>query len=358
LRAEYYTSSDVFAVEQERIFSTHWLAVGHTSHLPASGAYVVFQIGSESVLITRDAAGGLRAFHNVCRHRGSRLCTEDKGQLPGKIQCPYHAWIFGLDGQLIGAPNMREVAEFRKEDYPLLPVPLRCCEGVIFICFSREAEHLELFDRVQKRQFERFSPWKISVLRSVHRTQYDVRANWKLFFQNYSECYHCPTVHPLLNRLTPYRNSSNDLEEGAVLGGPMQLANANGSMTMDGTRCATPFAELDDRDRGSVYYYTFFPNMFLSLHPDYVLIHRAIPLAVDRTRIICEWFFNPDAIGQADFDPSGAIEFWDMTNRQDWKLCERSQQGIASSGYTPGPYADLESQLAAFDRHYLEVLEH
>ncbi|MEE8368785.1 MAG: aromatic ring-hydroxylating dioxygenase subunit alpha [Thermoanaerobaculia bacterium] len=358
LPAGYYTASEIFELEQERLFSNLWLAVGHTSQLSESGSYLVFQIGIESVLVVRNSTGELRAFHNVCRHRGSRLCTQESGHLPGKIQCPYHAWTYDLDGQLLGAPNMQEVSGFQRDDYPLHSVSLRCAEGVVFISFSEQPEHLESFESVQASLFERFARWQIPELRSVHRTQYDVDANWKLFFQNYSECYHCPTVHPLLNRLTPYRNSSNDLVEGPVLGGPMELSRADGSMSMDGSRCAAPLAELSARDHKLVYYYTIFPNMFLSLHPDYVLIHRSIPLAVDRTRIICEWFFHPDAIERADFDPSGALDFWDMTNRQDWELCERAQQGIASSGYTPGPYADLESQLAAFDRHYLEVLGH
>ena len=151
--------------------------------------------------------------------------------------------------------------------------------------------------------FGKFSQWQIADLQSVHRTVYDVEANWKLLFQNYSECYHCPTVHPVLNQLTPYRNSINDLEEGPFLGGPMQLAKPGGSMTMNGARCAAPLGALEGDDLDLVYYYTIFPNIFLSLHPDYVLIHRAEPRAVDHTRIVCEWYFHPDAVALKDFDP-------------------------------------------------------
>ena len=194
-------------------------------------------------------------------------------------------------------------------------------------------------------------------LRSVHQTVYDVDANWKLFFQNYSECYHCPNVHPQLNRLTPYRDSFNDLPEGPFLGGPMKLAaGAGGSMTMSGRACAAPLAGLSDTDLELIYYYTVFPSMFLSLHPDYVLIHRAEPRRHDRTRVFCDWYFHPTAIAEPGFDPSDAIEFWDVTNRQDWELCTISQQGIGSRAYRPGPYAALESQLAAFDREYLAAL--
>jgi Rieske 2Fe-2S family protein len=193
-------------------------------------------------------------------------------------------------------------------------------------------------------------------LKSVHQTVYEVEANWKLFFHNYSECYHCPGVHPHLNKLTPYRNTENDLTEGPLLGGPMWMSNVEGSMTMTGKRCAPPFAALTAEERGRVYYYTLFPSAFMSLHPDYVLVHRATPLAIDRTRIVCDWYFHPEAIAAPDFDAQPAIEFWDLTNRQDWALCANAFSGVRSHAWEPGPYSELESQLAAFDRHYLRVL--
>ena len=138
----------------------------------------------------------------------------------------------------------------------------------------------------------------------------------------------------------------------------MKMAIDGGSMTMTGARCAAPLGDVSGDDLNLVYYYTLFPNLFLSLHPDYVLIHRGDPQAVDQTRITCEWYFHPDAIARDDFDPQPAVEFWDMTNRQDWHLCTISQEGIASRAYTPGPYSELESQLAAFDREYLRALGH
>jgi Rieske 2Fe-2S family protein len=203
----------------------------------------------------------------------------------------------------------------------------------------------------------KFAQWRIEELRSVHQTVYEVEANWKLFFQNYSECYHCPPVHKVLNKLTPYRGSVNDLDEGPFLGGPMKMSAGRGSsMTMSGRACGTTLGEVSGDDLGLVYYYTIFPSMFLSLHPDYVLVHRGVPVAASHTRIYCDWYFHPDAIDAPGFDPVEAIEFWDMTNREDWDLCTIAQQGISSRAYTPGPYAELESQLAAFDREYLRAL--
>lgn len=349
----YYTSEAVYRREMERIFSERWIFAGHASQIPEDGDYFLFEIGNESLIVVRDRQGKVRAFYNVCRHRGARVCVETAGRFASGIQCPYHAWTYGLDGALVGAPIMGEVENFSKEDYPLKPVAARVWEGLVFINLATEPQP---FEQAFGRLFGKFSRWHIADLQSVHRTVYDVRANWKLLFQNYSECYHCPTVHPTLNQLTPFRNSINDLDEGPFLGGPMQLAKSGGSMTMSGVRCAAPLGELSDDDLDLVYYYTIFPNLFLSLHPDYVLIHRGEPMTVDHTRIICEWFFHPDAMTLKDFDPQPAIEFWDMTNRQDWHLCTISQQGISSRAYSPGPYSNLESQLAAFDREYLQAL--
>jgi Rieske 2Fe-2S family protein len=137
----------------------------------------------------------------------------------------------------------------------------------------------------------------------------------------------------------------------------MWMSNPEGSMTMTGERCAPPFAGLSDEERARVYYYTLFPSAFLSFHPDYVLIHRAQRLAIGRTRIVCDWFFHRDAAAAPGFDPQPAIAFWDLTNRQDWELCANAYKGVSSRAWQPGPYSDLESQLAAFDRQYLRALD-
>jgi Rieske 2Fe-2S family protein len=353
LPAEFYTSLEVFTREREQVFRRHWLYAGHVSELPEAGSYFLFELDGESVVVVRDGEGTVRAFHNVCRHRGSALCREAAGRVPGKIQCAYHAWTYGLDGALLAAPNMHDVADFRLEDWPLRAVAVEVCEGFVFASF---AEVPEPFAAAHAPLLGRFARWHLPELASAHRTCYEVEANWKLLFQNYSECYHCPVAHPLLNRLTPYRAAWNDLDEGPILGGPMKMSREGGSMTMDGRRCAPPLGEVGGEDLNLVHYYTIFPNLFLSLHPDYVLVHRLEPLGPARTRIRCDWFFDRRRVGTPEIDPARAVEFWDLTNRQDWDLVTGAQRGVASSGYVPGPYAELESQLAAFDRHYLRVL--
>jgi Rieske 2Fe-2S family protein len=353
LPGEYFTSKEIFREERERIFRRRWLAAGHVSEIPRPGDYLIFELDEESVLVLRGAGGEIRAFHNFCRHRGTRLCGESAGSVGAAIQCPYHAWTYELDGRLRAAPNMADVAQFDRADYPLLPVGLAEWEGFLFVHLGDSPGPLAQEMPALPGKFGR---WRMEELSSVHRTAYEAEANWKLFFHNYSECYHCPNVHPHLNKLTPYKNTTNDLDEGTVLGGAMWMTNADGSMTVGGERCAPLLPGLGEADRGHVGYYIIFPSMFLSLHPDYVLVHRVRSLAPTRTRIVCDWFFHPEAIAAPGFDPQPAIDFWDLTNRQDWELCANAQKGVASRFYVPGPYAEIESQLAAFDREYLRAM--
>jgi Rieske 2Fe-2S family protein len=353
LAREYFVSDDVFRTERERIFWKSWLLVGHVSQLDRPGAYFLFELDHESVIVLRDGAGDVRAFHNHCRHRGSRLCREASGTFGATIQCPYHAWTYGLDGALRAVPTMTDVAGFRTADYPLHPVALEIWQGFVFVNLARQPQP---FADALPALVGKFAHRNAAELKSAHRKVYEIDANWKLIFHNFSECYHCPTVHPQLNRLTPFRNTENDLDEGSVLGGPMWMTNPEGSMTIGGARCAAPFPGLSAEERGRVYYYTVFPSGFISFHPDYVMLHRAIPLTREHTRVVCEWFFHPDAIATPGFDPMPAVEFWDITNRQDWELCENAHRGVVSNAWEPGPYSELESQLAAFDRHYLRIM--
>ncbi len=189
--------------------------------------------------------------------------------------------------------------------------------------------------------------------------EYDVRANWKLIFQNYSECYHCLGVHPELSKISPYDSAENDLTEGPFLGGFMRIASDK-SLTMSGNACALPVGNFGNEDFRFVFYYSIFPNMLLSLHPDYAMVHQLEPQSPERTLIFCDWFFNPEAAGVTDpgykFDPDDAVEFWDMVNKQDGHVCELSQRGISSRAYEPGPYSARESIPAAWDDYYLRQI--
>jgi Rieske 2Fe-2S family protein len=350
----YYTSRDIFEDEQERIFARRWLLVGREEQAASAGEYFLTTIGRDNLIIVRGQDGRLRALYNVCRHRGTRMCEQTSGKFLGSIMCPYHAWTYNLDGTLLAARNMDGVPDFDKARYPLRQAALATWEGFVFVNL---AEHPEPFEVAFAPLLGRFARWHIAQLRVARTIVYDLRCNWKLIVQNYSECYHCPLVHPALDKLTPYDSGRNDLLEGPFLGGYMTLRVPGSRMSMSGKAHYPPLGDLTGEELDRVYYYAIFPTMLLSLEPDYVMVHRIEPLAVDRSIVTCQWLFHPDTMAQPDFDPSDAVDFWDMTNRQDWHVCELSQEGVASRAYTPGPYANQEGLLYQFDRYYRSVME-
>jgi glycine betaine catabolism A len=371
LPQKYFVSGELFDREQEKIFGRHWVLAGHQKEIAQPGDYFVREVlpspkgfgmtgTGESVIVVRDKAGDVRAFYNVCRHRGTRLCEEASGHAAA-IQCPYHAWTYGLDGRLVGAPHMDEVRGFDRDEYSLCPVKVGVWEGFIFVNLADDAMELEEW---LAPLAGKFSPWNLPNLRSARRVEYDVKANWKLMFENYAECYHCPGVHPQLQKVSPYDSAENDLSEGPFLGGFMKI-NAGRGLTVSGNACAMKIDHPPSQGYGAageqgngerVFYYSIFPNMLLSLHPEYVMVHQLWPQSPERTLIVCDWLFHPDAFNRKDFNPDDAIVFWDVTNKQDWHVCELSQQGIASRAYKSGPYSSRESIPAAWDREYLKRL--
>jgi Rieske 2Fe-2S family protein len=352
----YFTDPAILAQEKERLLLNGWVAVGRAEQVAKPGAYFVADVAGQSIIVLRDKTGTIRAFYNVCAHRGSRLCEEHQGQLSETLQCPYHAWTYALDGRLIGAPSTNDLEGFSKSDWPLRPVAVGSWEGFLFLNLSPMPEPFEQYMGPVWDRFVRFGSSDLLLGKTI---EYTVKANWKLIVQNYSECYHCALVHPELTKLTPPTGGANDLTDGAFLGGYMDLNNPTGSMTMSGRACGLPVSgSLPAEDHSRVYYYSLMPNMLLSLHPDYVMYHILWPRSTNETSISCSWLFNPKTLTDPSFDINDGVEFWDITNRQDWHVCELSQQGIESRGYRPGPYSHRESIPASFDRYYLRALGH
>jgi len=353
LDARWYLSADHFEAERERIFGRHWICIGRAEQIAGTGDFFTYEIAGESLILTRDGAGRIHAFFNVCRHRGTRICTEAVGTFKGSMQCPYHAWTYGLDGALLAARNMDSIEGFDRADYPLRQAAVETFEGFVFVNL---AAYPEPFETAFAPLFGRFATWTIADLRSARRIRYELACNWKLVFQNYSECYHCQLIHPQLDRLSPSDSGFNDLTDGAFLGGYSTLRSPGASLTTTGRLHRKPIGSVSGEELGRVYYYTIFPSLLLSLHPDYVMVHYVRPKSAGRTEIDCEWLFSPAEMVADDFDPADAVEFWDLTNRQDWRINELTQAGIASRAYTPGPYAQQEGLLHAFDRHYLRLM--
>lgn len=349
LPARYYTDPDFFRDELERFYCQTWICAGRADQIPAPGDYFLREIAEESIIITRDGNGSLRGFFNVCRHRGTRICGTAEGHFPGRIQCGYHGWTYGLDGSLIGAPHVHD--GFCREDYPLNRVHIDMWDGNIFMNLSPEPVPLaiQLEDLPQK-----FLPWQMSELRMYRRIEYGVKANWKLIMLNYNECLHCPILHPALSAITDYLSGENEEPHRGYIGGCMDFQAGAKTMSKDGKLRRDYLPALSADERNKVYYYAIFPNLLLSLHPDYVMTHTLWPRAVDHTDVICEWHFHPDEMIKPHFEAEDAVEFWDITNRQDWAISELSQAGIKSRAYKPGPYSRCESLPRAFDLMVLD----
>jgi phenylpropionate dioxygenase-like ring-hydroxylating dioxygenase large terminal subunit len=353
LPASYYSDPAQYERELRHIHSEMWLWAGRAEQVAKPGDFVVRTVAGANVIVLRGDDGAVRAFHNVCRHRGTLLCNEAEGSFPGKIRCPYHAWTYDYAGRLVGAPHMDKVEGFREQDHPLGAIAAEVWDGHVFINLSARPVP---FEQHLGELRERLRPWRMEDLVRVERRVYDVRANWKLIVQNYSECLHCPIVHPLLNRQSHYMSGDNEPPQPTYLGGSMELRDGMKTLSLDGQTRRQPLPGLSERERRCIYYYALLPNLLLNLHPDYMLTFQIWPLAVDRTDVVCEWHFHPDAIAAADFDASDAVEFWDLTNRQDWELSERAHEGISTLGYRPGPYSNREELLVGFDRFVLERL--
>lgn len=337
--------------ETERIFSQNWMCVGRETELLGGDGIRPFNWEQHRLFIVRGDAGPPKVFRNFCRHRGSVLVTDDNcRQIGQRLQCPYHAWTYDRQGKLLAAPNMDGATDFAAEDFGLLEVPSAIEAGFVWINFSPSQTIQEFLQPLA----DVFHGWRIAELQVAAELKYRVRANWKLIFQNYNECYHCPIVHPALNRLTPFRGASNWLEQGPILGGPMQLAERCRTMSETGEWVGTPIDRLSQHQREQVLYFTIFPSLFLSAHPDYVMIHLLQRVSVNETEIVCQFLFQERDLASDRFDPSQAVKFWDVTNRQDWEVCQGAQLGMEDPNYVPGPYSSLESVVSAFDRYYLD----
>lgn len=343
----FYTDPDYDRAERERFFGNEWVCIGREEQLLEPGTYLNVEVAGESLIVLRDDANGLRAFYNVCRHRGTRICSEPEGRTGHSLICPYHAWTYDLQGRLVGAPHMEDVPGFQREDYPLHAATADLWEGHVFVHLGTQPSSLA--DRLGPLA-EKFRNWGMAELRRASRVEYDVRANWKLLIHNYSECLHCPVNHPALQKLSHYLSGVNEPATEAWLGGAMELRPGVDTLNDDGRARRPYLPRLEAEQRRHVYYYAVLPNLLLSLHPDYVMTHILWPLGPDRTRVVCEWHFPPETIRLPDFDPGDAVAFWDRTNREDWRLSELTQAGLSSRVFTPGPYSNREDLLRSFDQ--------
>jgi Rieske 2Fe-2S family protein len=345
LPAEAYTSPEVFAWEVKHFFEGSWVCVGNEEGLGDPGDQKAVRVGNDSVVLVRGEDGVLRGFYNSCRHRAHELLQVGECRRARSLRCPYHAWQYALDGSLQKSVLASHAESFDPGPEGLVPACVATWRGFVFVNASGDAPPLsewlgDLEDIAR--------PYETEKLVVMARHEYELPANWKLVVENYHECYHCPQIHPELCRVSPPDSGVSRDGGGAWVGGWQEFAGDGVTMSLDGTSLGTPLPGVKGDILGQVYYVGLLPNMLLSYHPDYVMVHRMEPRAVNRTWIECAWLFPPEAAQKPGFSPRYAEEFWDITNRQDWKAVESVQRGVESRGYVPGTLTPREDCLYHF----------
>ncbi|WP_372734473.1 aromatic ring-hydroxylating dioxygenase subunit alpha [Nocardioides sp.] len=341
LPAEAYTSAEVLAWERRHLFAGSWTCLGRLEDLFGDEAtnQRAVRIGEVGALVVRQG-DALRMYANTCRHRGHELVADGESAGKRMITCPYHAWTYGLGGELKGAPGFRGVEGFDPAEHALVELPVREWQGWVFghALHADNTPEVPSFETHLGAITGLLEPYSAASLVIADRHTYEVAANWKVIAENYHECYHCPLIHPELCEVSPPDSGENYDLPGTWVGGAMDLRPGMATMSLTGELAATPLPGVDPR---RVEYLHLLPNLLISAHPDYVMTHRMVPLEPGRTWVECTWLTLPDA-GAA----SGAVEFWDITNRQDWAACESVQRGLESPHFRPGPFAPNEDAVA------------
>ncbi|MBZ6194835.1 aromatic ring-hydroxylating dioxygenase subunit alpha [Streptomyces olivaceus] len=337
LPGRYYTDPEVFRQEQRHVFETMWFCAVRAADLERPGAFRTVQVGRENVLVTRTRTGGLRAFLNICRHRGARLCLEESGEVRRTLQCPYHAWTYDLDGRLVAAPNLTKMPDVDRSEYGLVEVALREWLGYAWVCLAEEPPSFE--ETVRGAVVERLGdPAAVEAygtegLALGRRVRYEVRANWKLIVENFMECYHCATIHPELTDVLP--EFADGYAAQYYVGHGAEFGEEVRGFTVDGSEGFGRLPEVPDgRDR-RYYAVTVRPTVFVNLVPDHVILHRMFPLAEDRTVVECDWLYAPEVVASGA-DLSKSVELFHRVNTQDFAACERTQPAMASRAYRAG----------------------
>lgn len=346
LPREAYVDPAVFAWEKRNIFGG-WHCVGHAGDLEGVGAQKAVGSGKDGILLVRGEDGRVRAFANVCRHRGHEMLACGTTAKRRGVVCPYHSWSYKLTGELRHAPGFEsgDGFQFDTGQFGLTELRLVDWHGYLFV--DPSGADID-FERHVAGMEEIVGPYKPEELTVVARHSYELDTNWKVIVENYQECYHCQAIHPELSRISPPTSGENIELPGDWMGGWMSMIDEAQTMSLSGQSGGVAIKGLSQQELRTVMYLVGFPNLLVSLHPDYVMTHLMTPLAVDRTHVECAWAFPKEALEKPDFDPSYAVDFWDLTNRQDWGACESVQRGLSSPHARPGPLAPDEDGVYQF----------
>jgi len=341
LPASWYRDPEHYQRELEVFWYGRWIAAAREEEIPRPGDWRVVRIGTQSIVLVREKTS-IRGFHNTCRHRGSILCTEERGHFErNRIVCPYHSWTYDLAGKLVATPRRMETPDFDRKNFPLFEVAVETWGGFVFLCLGKRTPLKKTLGDLPLK----FKNYSFDKLKIGKRIVVDVRANWKLLAENFSECFHCPPVHAELCRVVTAYREAGAWGLGDAESTPEYKAGAQ-TLTLDGTARLPAFKDLNDEERKTLYVPAMLPpNLFLNVHPDYVNSHLMFPTGPQSVRIVYDWLFEPDQMpAGADLEHYTAL--WELTNAQDARNCEWQQQGIQSREFRHGHYVPQE-----FDCH-------
>jgi Rieske 2Fe-2S family protein len=337
LPGRYYTDPAIFELEQEKIFEELWICAVRAADLDKPGAFRTVQLGRERVIVTRTRTGAIKAYLNVCAHRGARICMEDKGEVKRSFQCPYHAWTYDLDGKLIAAPNLTKMPDIDRVRYGLASVSVEEWLGYVWVNLSDNPASFyttvvpEIRDRLG--DVEPIDRYKIEDLGLGRRVSYDVKANWKLIIENFMECYHCATIHPELTEVLP--EFADGYAAQYYVGHGAEFGESVKGFTLDGSEGHDSIPGIAPEQDRRYYAITVRPQVFVNLVPDHVIIHRMYPLAADRTLVECDWLYLPGVVASGR-DLQKSVELFHRVNLQDFEACERCQPAMSSRKYRDG----------------------
>jgi Rieske 2Fe-2S family protein len=353
-----YCDPAFFDKERSLLWGRSWVCIGRGAEIDRPGRFLQRMVAGESVIVVRGNQGQATGFLNLCRHRGARLCLEPEGQLGPYLRCPYHGWTYGQDGRLVGIPNLREVPDLARADYGLHRVALAEWLGCLWANLDTDAPSLS--HQVDPQLRARFGDagalrrYGLEDLVVGHRQTYDVAANWKTLVENFTECYHCPTLHPELTQRIPEFTRGYGTVTGGTGHGAL-LAQGLEGFSWSGRPVGPPLPGLGPADWKRFYGVILLPNVFLILVPDHVVLYRLEPVSACLTVVDCAWLFPPDTAGQPGFDPSDAVRIVDLTNRQDFEACERCQLGMSSRRFSHGLLVPAERLIAGFHEYVLRM---
>lgn len=371
LERPFYTAPEVFSLEKQRLFSKWWLFVGPQARIPNEGDYYLYELDELRLIIVR-TKHGVSALHNVCRHRGSALCTRPSGHV-GTLQCPYHAWTYDTTGKLLHAPRMAK--DFQAGEHSLFKAHVEVVEGLIFVSVAQQPPD---FSPAREELTRMLAPYQLATAKLAFSREYILDANWKLLLENAAECYHCGPAHPqyisMMIGAAALANPAlraEDERRNALLKPRWEAAGLHckphavppentwclscrepmreGYVTQsrDGRPLAPLLGRLQDPDAGVVGVLAY-PTFQMEVCSDHAVPIRLRPISATQTAVCVDWLVRGDAQEGRDYDLERLTWFFEKTGEQDWKLVSDQQLGLTSEHYTPGPFSELEDDTEFF----------